>query len=73
MHSRARVKEKRETRNRALPYALPAVYNVRRDVRSRAFMGTATQTGALRRVLEENVREGELYEKLDRGFVSRSP
>src|SRR5437016_13128474 len=32
-------------------------------------MATTTQTGALRRVLEENVREGELYEKLDRGFV----
>ena len=32
-------------------------------------MATTTQTGALRRVLEENVREGELYEKLDRGFA----
>src|SRR5207245_421992 len=32
-------------------------------------MATTTQTGALRRVLEENVREGALYEKLDRGFV----
>ena len=32
-------------------------------------MATTTQTGALKRVLEENVREGELYEKLDRGFV----
>ena len=32
-------------------------------------MATTTQTGALRRVIEENVREGELYEKLDRGFV----